>query len=103
MKIKLTILMGLLAITVSARQLEKGHTYTDVGVGKTVTSANLNDHVDQAVLLNGAILDQAVKTNTVEADSVLLGDSTVASDAAPKQITLDHLLPEPERLDVPQY
>jgi hypothetical protein len=105
MKIKLEMLMvGLLAATlVSANQLEKGHTYTDTGAGKTVTSANLNDHVDLAVLLNGAILAQAAKTVTVEADSVLLGDSTLTSDDPPKQVTLDHLLPEPERLDVPQF
>jgi hypothetical protein len=105
MKIKIKILMvGWLAATLaSANQLEKGHTYTDVGPGKTVTSQNLNDHVDLAVLLNGAILDQEAKTTTVETDSVLLGDSAIASDGAPKRVTLDNLLPEPERLNVPQY
>lgn len=73
------------------RQLEKGHTYSDVGTGKTVTSANLNEHVDNAILLNGAVIDQTLKT-PLAADFVLLGDSEVSATGVPRKATVSSLL-----------
>lgn len=84
-------------------QFTKGETFTDVSPGKTVTSTRLNAHVDNATLLNGAVLDQQEKTITVAADTVLLGDSTLASSALPKKVQLSNLLPETIRQSVPQY
>lgn len=67
-------------------QIAKGETFTDVSPGKTVTSTRLNSHVDNAVLLNGAVLDQTEKTTPVAADTLLMGDSTVASSGQPKKV-----------------
>jgi hypothetical protein len=84
-------------------QLSKGETFTDVSPGKTVTSSRLNNHVDGAVLLNGAVLDQTEKAVTVPADMVLLGDSTLPASAAPRKVQLTNLLPEIIRQGVQQY
>lgn len=84
-------------------QFNKGTTYTDVSPGKTVTSTNLNAHVDNATALNGLILDQVEKTTTVAADCVLLGDSTLAASGIPKKVQLTNLLPETIRQGVQQY
>ena len=78
-------------------QLTKGETFTDASPGKTVTSVRLNNHVDNASLLNGAVLDQQEKVITVGADTVLLGDSTLANSALPKKVQLTNLLPEAVR------
>lgn len=84
-------------------QFTKGETFTDVSPGKTVTSTRLNNHVDGATLLNGAVLDQTEKTITVAADTVLLGDSTLAASGVPKKVQLTNLLPETIRQGVQQY
>ena len=79
-------------------QLSKGTTYTDTAPGYTVNATNLNDLVDDATVLNGAVIDQNdVSTrvgNTVPlaADAVLLGDSTQPDTAAPLKVRLDSLL-----------
>ena len=62
-----------------------------------MTSVRLNNHVDNASLLNGAVLDQQEKVITVGADTVLLGDSTLANSALPKKVQLTNLLPEAVR------
>lgn len=84
-------------------QLAKGETFTAVSPGNVVDDTRLNNHVDGAILLNGAILDQVEKVITVAADTVLLGDSTVAASGVPKKVQLTNLLPEAIRLGVQQY
>lgn len=84
-------------------QINKGETFTDVSPGKIITSTRLNNHVDGATLLNGAVLDQLEKTVTVADDCVLLGDSALASSGVPKKVKLTNLLPETIRQGVPQY
>lgn len=53
-------------------QLNKGTTYS---TGDQVTAANLNAHVDNAVLLPGAINDQIAASALTTSDSVLLSQS----------------------------
>lgn len=84
-------------------QIIGGEDFTNVSPGNRVTDARLDNHVNGAVLLNGAILDQVAKTITVEADMVLLGDSTLPASGIPKKVTLTNLLPEAIRQGVPQF
>ena len=63
-------------------QIQKGTTYV---TGGSVTALNLNAHVDSAVLLPGAIVDQSTKAVPVGADAVLLNS---AADAALRKTTL---------------
>jgi len=75
-----------------ANQISKGETFSDVYPDKTVTSTRLNNHVSNAELLNGAVLDQTVKEVPLGADSLLLGDSIVPSTGAVKRVTVATLL-----------
>ena len=84
-------------------QILAGETFTDIAPGKTVTSGRLNNHINGAQLLNGAVIDQVEKVVTVPADTVLLGDSTLAEGAAPKKVQLTNLLPETVRQGCQQY
>lgn len=55
-----------------AQQIQKGTTYADFpGANSQVTAENLNDHVDNAVLLPGAISSQITSTPE-EADYVMV-------------------------------
>ena len=84
-------------------QIVKGETITDVAPGKTVTSTRLNNLVDAATLLNGAVLDQSEKTTPISADYVLLGDSTLAASAAPKKVQVGNLQLESQRNGSQRY
>ena len=53
-------------------QILKGTTYT---TGDSVTAANINAHVDAAILLPGAIGDQVVSGALVGADTILVNKS----------------------------
>lgn len=50
-------------------QLQKGTTYA---TGAQVTADNLNKHVDEAILLSGAITEQTAATSLTEQDSILI-------------------------------
>lgn len=50
-------------------QLQKGTTYA---TGAQVTADNLNKHVDEAILLPGAITEQIAATSVTAADSLLI-------------------------------
>lgn len=65
-------------------QLQKGTTYVD---GGTVTFNNLNSHVDGAILLKGAILDQPALTTPASDDKILVSDTSDASGNL-KQVTI---------------
>ena len=84
-------------------QIVKGEIFTDVAPGKTVTSTRLNNHVDSATLLNGAVLDQIEKTTPLAADTLLLGDSALPAAAAPKKIQIGNLQLESWRNGTQQY
>ena len=78
-------------------QLLAGETFTDVTPGKTVTSTRLNNHVAGAVLLNGAVIDQAERTTPNAADTLLLGDSTNPNTSVPQKIQIGNLLLQSQR------
>lgn len=84
-------------------QIQGGETFTNIVPGKTLTSDRLNNHVNGGVLLNGAVIDQTEKTLPVAADTLLLGDSTLASGAAPKKVQVQNLLLENQRYGTQQY
>lgn len=52
-------------------QISKGETFTDVSPGKSVTSTRLNNHVDNATLLPGAITEQTELTAPAALDYLL--------------------------------
>lgn len=64
-------------------QISKGETFTSVSPGKSVTATRLNDHVDSATLLPGAITEQSENT-TLAGDDLLLGNDTSSSSALRK-------------------
>jgi len=84
-------------------QIQGGEIFTDVSPGKTVTSTRLNNHVNGADLLNGAVIDQSdVSTRPanpapIAADRVLLGDSTQSDTAPPLSCRIDNLLMQSQR------
>lgn len=51
-------------------QIQAGHTYTSTGTNSLVTASNLNQHVNNAQLVGGAIVEQPI--NAVSADTDLL-------------------------------
>lgn len=67
-------------------QIQKGTTYA---TGNSVTAANLNAHVDSAVLLPGAIIEQASAPSVAPANQILTTDgiglykTTLASIISP--------------------
>jgi len=71
-------------------QVQKGTTYTDGAPDNLVTATNLNSHVDDAILLPGAITDQTALTTTATDDTVLVHDQ---SATALKKVTLANILP----------
>lgn len=65
-------------------QIQKGTTYADVSPDNLVTSANLNAHVDDAILLPGAITGQTpiasmIPAATAADDLALVADTSNAS------------------------
>jgi hypothetical protein len=65
------------------QQISKGTTYKDLD---PVTFTNLNDHVDNAVLLVGAISAQTAAASVNEADSLLIQQNNVLKQATVSQI-----------------
>lgn len=65
--------------------------------------SRLNNHVNNALLLNGAVTDQSdVSTRAANplplaADTLLLGDSTQADTGTPLKVRMDHLLLQSQR------
>ncbi len=70
-------------------QIQKGTTYS---TGNLVSAVSLNAHVDSAVLLPGAVTDQAAATVPATGDTLLLHS---AADTALKKITVGNLLASP--------
>jgi hypothetical protein len=73
-------------------QIQKGTTYGSTSPSNLVSSTNLNSHVDDAILLPGAIADQPAKTVLADADSILV---LSASDNALRETTIAQLLASP--------
>lgn len=73
-------------------QIQKGTTYGTTSPSNLVTSTNLNNHVDDAVLLPGAITDQTAKTALASADTILVHSS---ADVALRKTTAAQLFASP--------
>jgi len=73
-------------------QIQKGTTYGTTSPSNLVTSTNLNNHVDDAVLLPGAITDQTAKTVLASADTILVHSS---ADTALRKTTAAQLFATP--------
>lgn len=71
-------------------QLLKGTTYT---TGASVTAENLNEHVDNAALLDGAISDQAAGGAPTASDKLLISQNNNL-----RQITVQTLFASPQPL-----
>ena len=74
-------------------QIQKGTTYGTTSPSNLVSSTNLNDHVDDALLLPGAITDQTAKTVLAAADSILVHSS---ADTALRETTVAQLFASPQ-------
>lgn len=72
-------------------QIQKGETFTDVSPGKSVTSTRLNNHVDGAILLPGAITEQTTVGTAIAADDTLLIHDQSASGL--KKVEAQNILP----------
>ena len=90
-------------------QINAGETFTDTTPGNEVDFVRLNNHVNGAELLNGAVIDQndvgtrTAQPATLGEDICLLGDSTQPNTAMPLKVTLANLLPEAIRLGAQQF
>ena len=73
-------------------QIQKGTTYGTTSPSNLVTSTNLNNHVDDAVLLPGAITDQTAKTVLASADTILVHSS---ADTALRKTTAAQVFATP--------
>jgi hypothetical protein len=73
-------------------QIQKGTTYGTTSPSNLVSSTNLNNHVDDAVLLPGAITDQTAKTVLASADTILVHSS---ADTALRKTTAAQLFATP--------
>lgn len=76
-------------------QIQKGTTYGTSSPSNLVSATNLNDHVDDAVLLPGAITDQTAKTVVADADSLLVHS---AADNALRKTTITQFLGTPRSI-----
>jgi hypothetical protein len=65
-------------------QIQKGTTYGTTSPSNLVSATNLNDHVDDAILLPGAVTDQTAKTVLADADTILVHS---AADVALRKTT----------------
>jgi len=68
-------------------QISKGHTYTSTGAGSLVTYINLNEHVDNALLLSGAITEQTSNPVTANTDLLLINKGGVLYKQTKLQFT----------------
>lgn len=84
-------------------QFASGEVFTDVAPGKTMTSTRANNMINGATALNGLVLDQVEKTTVVDADTVLLGDSTLANSGIPKKTQIVNLQTSKQKMGVPAY
>jgi hypothetical protein len=75
-------------------QIQSQITFSDSGPNALVNAERLGDHVNQAELLNGAVLDQTEKASPSVNDFVLLGDPLNADSASPNKATLGKLMPD---------
>ena len=73
-------------------QIQKGTTYGTTAPSNLVTSTNLNNHVDDAVLLPGAITDQTAKAVLASGDTILVHSS---ADTALRKTTISQLFSSP--------
>jgi len=53
-------------------QIQAGHTYTSTGASSLVTASNLNQHVNNAQLVGGAITEQTINSATADTDLLLI-------------------------------
>jgi hypothetical protein len=74
-------------------QIQKGTTYGTTSPSNLVSSTNLNNHVDDAVLLPGAITDQTAKVVLAAADTVLVHSS---ADTALRKTTMAQVFATPQ-------
>lgn len=85
-------------------QFTGGENFVDsVGAGSIVNAARLNNQVAGATALNGLVLDQTEKVITLDADFVLLGDSTLATTFPPKKVQIQNLQSEAVRNGSKQF
>jgi hypothetical protein len=73
-------------------QIQKGTTYGTTSPSNLVSATNLNDHVDDAVLLPGAVTDQTAKTVLADADTILVHS---AADVALRKTTAAQMFASP--------
>jgi hypothetical protein len=73
-------------------QIQKGTTYGTTSPSNLVSSTNLNNHVDDAVLLPGAITDQTAKAVLASADTILVHSS---ADTALRKTTAAQVFASP--------
>lgn len=54
-------------------QIQAGHNYTPTGANSLVTASNLNQHVNNAQLVGGAVSEQPLNSVTADTDLLLIG------------------------------
>lgn len=86
-------------------EFDAGEDFSDVSPGNQVTAARLDNHVNGATLLVGAIDNKAdMGANaTVTGDMVLVQDVSDSGSNVPKKVSLGNLLPESVRQGTPLY
>jgi hypothetical protein len=78
-------------------QLQSIQVFADSGADDVVNGARLNSHVNDATLLNGAVIDQVERTVPNAADTLLLGDSTEPDTGTPLKVQVQNLLLQSQR------
>lgn len=86
-------------------EFSKGETFADISPDNQVTSTRLNNHVDKATLLVGAIANKSdMGANaTATGDMILVQDISDSGTNEPKKCSLANLLPQTLRQGVQQY
>ena len=75
-------------------QINSNIQWADSGPNAVVNAEKISDHVNQATLLNGAVLDQPVNNSPQPVDCVLLGVAANADTVPPNKVALQNLLPD---------
>lgn len=84
-------------------QLLSNQTFADTGPNSAVNAARLTAHVNQAALLNGAVIDQTERTTPNAGDYVLLGDSTQPDTGTPLKCQVQNLQLQQQRDGTQQW
>jgi hypothetical protein len=78
-------------------QIQSIQTFADSGANSDVNALRLNSHVNDATLLNGAVISQAERTAPNAADTLLLGDNTADAAGVPLKVQVQNLLLQSQR------